>query len=342
MAPRCTAADSLLVVSVVGGRVTGKTRLSIPVGTLMDLMGMLKRHRIDTLVCGGLNEDAREALDAEAVDVVDNVACSVQELYPALERGVLRSGYGLSESGIKNHTSPSPTKKRKEPGSLRAVDCIRCVDRVCLSGENCLEEPVPAFETGTGEIRRVLEAAADVSLERERRLCRLAELVYFFIEMQYKTVGLAYCVDLEEPAGILAGILRRFFEVVPVCCKIGGSLLEPSVAADGERLVACNPMGQAWLLNRAGSDINVAVGLCVGADMIFSGLSEAPVTTLFVKDKSLANNPIGALYSEYYLRESLSPFFRQPTGASLSITNRREASDTLSGPLERRGPEERS
>jgi uncharacterized metal-binding protein len=30
------------------------------------------------------------------------------------------------------------------------------------------------------------------------------------------------------------------------------------------------------------------------------------VTTLFVKDRSLANNPIAALYSEYYLRESLA------------------------------------
>jgi len=27
------------------------------------------------------------------------------------------------------------------------------------------------------------------------------------------------------------------------------------------------------------------------------------VTTLFVKDKSLVNNPIGAIYSDYYLNE---------------------------------------
>ena len=48
------------------------------------------------------------------------------------------------------------------------------------------------------------------------------------------------------------------------------------------------------------------VGLCMGADCVFTARSEAPVTTLFVKDRSLANNPIGAVYSEYYLRESVT------------------------------------
>ena len=33
------------------------------------------------------------------------------------------------------------------------------------------------------------------------------------------------------------------------------------------------------------------------------GKAEAPVTTIFVKDKSLANNPIGAVYSHYYLTD---------------------------------------
>jgi uncharacterized metal-binding protein len=58
------------------------------------------------------------------------------------------------------------------------------------------------------------------------------------------------------------------------------------------------------MLNSIGSDLNVIVGLCVGVDCVFAKASEAPVTTLFVKDKSLANNPIGALYSDYYLKEA--------------------------------------
>jgi len=57
-------------------------------------------------------------------------------------------------------------------------------------------------------------------------------------------------------------------------------------------------------LNRVGVDLNVMVGMSMGADCIFSRFSDAPVTALFVKDRSLANNPIGAIYSEYYLREA--------------------------------------
>ena len=95
--------------------------------------------------------------------------------------------------------------------------------------------------------------------------------------------------------------LRRFFEVA-----IGYAT---DLAAHGHDLESapCNPLGQAAALNAAKTDLNIASGLCVGADCVFNQASHAPVTTLFVKDKSLANNPIGALYSERYLRESINP-----------------------------------
>jgi uncharacterized metal-binding protein len=67
--------------------------------------------------------------------------------------------------------------------------------------------------------------------------------------------------------------------------------------------IACNPRGQAAELNRRGTEINAIVGLCIGCDVVFTQHSSAPVTTLFVKDRSLANNPVGALYSNYYLTE---------------------------------------
>jgi uncharacterized metal-binding protein len=48
--------------------------------------------------------------------------------------------------------------------------------------------------------------------------------------------------------------------------------------------------------------MNIIVGLCVGHDMLFQMHSRAPVTTLIVKDRVLAHNPAGALYSNYYRR----------------------------------------
>jgi uncharacterized metal-binding protein len=47
--------------------------------------------------------------------------------------------------------------------------------------------------------------------------------------------------------------------------------------------------------------MNLVVGLCVGHDMLFTKRSEAPVTTFVVKDRVLAHNPVGAIYSGYYL-----------------------------------------
>jgi uncharacterized metal-binding protein len=130
--------------------------------------------------------------------------------------------------------------------------------------------------------------------------------------MKYRRIGIAYCTDLQEPAEILTQVMRRFFDVFPICCKIGGLNVDDSFLlknadpdrGDRKKSIACNPLGQARILNKLGTDLNVLVGICIGADSVFTQASDAPVTTLFVKDKSLANNPIGALYSDYYLKEA--------------------------------------
>ena len=159
----------------------------------------------------------------------------------------------------------------------------------------------------------MLEAALDLACEpAERNLCRLSELIYYGFEMKVQRLGVAFCWDLAEATRTLVGVLRRFFDVIPVGCKVGGAqhddttvdLRMPSAAATPVG-VPCDPLAQAAVLNDLGCDLNVQVGLCVGADCIFAAASRAPVTTLFVKDRSLANNPIGALYSDYYLQEAL-------------------------------------
>ncbi|OPY27009.1 MAG: hypothetical protein A4E27_00631 [Methanobacterium sp. PtaU1.Bin242] len=62
----------------------------------------------------------------------------------------------------------------------------------------------------------------------------------------------------------------------------------------------CNPLGQASFLNRENTDLNIIIGLCIGHDLLFTEHSKAPVTTLVVKDRVLAHNPLGAIYSKYY------------------------------------------
>ena len=65
----------------------------------------------------------------------------------------------------------------------------------------------------------------------------------------------------------------------------------------------CDPVAQARLLARANTELNVMAGLCLGCDVLFASRSEAPVTALFVKDRSLAHNPVGAIYTRYQLKD---------------------------------------
>jgi uncharacterized metal-binding protein/predicted Fe-Mo cluster-binding NifX family protein len=292
VAPRCVCADGLLLVNVRRGRVRDWRTLPVAVDTPLRLAEVLRRHDVATFVCGGLQRDAREALEDQGIDIVDNVACSAGEAVQALEAGTLRDGYGFGRAD-----SPAA----EPPPRPSAIDCLACDDRRCQLGQACpaLGSTLPLPDTGAdaAAVAEMLEAAADISAEPERRLCRLAELVYFCLEMGHGTIGVAYCTELTEPAEILTRVLRRFFDVVPVCCKI---CAPPPSEGRG-------PLVQAAVLNEAGTDLNVVVGLCIGVDCVFAEASRAPVTTLFVKDRSLANNPIGAVYSEYHIRESVAP-----------------------------------
>ena len=65
----------------------------------------------------------------------------------------------------------------------------------------------------------------------------------------------------------------------------------------------CNPKVQARLLNEGGTELNFIVGLCVGHDMLFTMESKVPVSSIITKDRVLANNPAGAVYSRYWRRK---------------------------------------
>jgi len=323
VAPRCSFADGLMLVTVSRGHRVRNERLQVSISSPFDLLSHIKSCAADTIICGGINSSLRETLMADGIDIVDNVACSIDQLLIAMDSGLLRPGYSVAVSTAESdsgntggaHTAGNDETSagdRESPMEIGKIDCIECTNRVCIRGENCLDDIITKPDELGVEDRKILEVSMDIALEKSRRLCRLAELVYYGLEMNYRKVGIAFCVDMWEPTEILTDVLKRFFEVTTVCCKVGGiseSDMVPGTSAwtdEDKAQVSCNPVGQASVLNRTGTDMNIIVGLCVGADCLFTMESRAPVTTLFVKDKSLANNPIGALYSEYYLRESVA------------------------------------
>jgi len=150
-----------------------------------------------------------------------------------------------------------------------------------------------------------MDVALDVASEPERVLCRIAEIVYFCLGMRYRRLGVAFCAELMEEAQTVTRLLRRFFDVVPICCRFGGpdEVLDDPVRPSGSP--QCNPYAMAQVLNEAQTDLNILIGLCVGTDLVFQQLSLAPVATLFVKDRLLANNPIAAAHSRQVLEQAL-------------------------------------
>lgn len=151
------------------------------------------------------------------------------------------------------------------------------------------------------ENNKVSVISAQIENEFYLRYTRVEELIEFARRMGYRKIGIATCVGLIEESRILARILRKNgFEVYGAVCKIGSFLKKDVGVAEEDMVrtgaVMCNPIMQAEVLNNAGTDFNVVMGLCVGHDSLFYKYSDALVTTLVAKDRVLAHNPVGALY----------------------------------------------
>lgn len=135
---------------------------------------------------------------------------------------------------------------------------------------------------------------------------RLEELILYAEGMGYQRLGIAFCIGMSKEAEVIHKILEKNFEVHSVCCKVCGIdkndlELERLHSKEGVEAM-CNPIGQAMVLNNENTQLNVIVGLCMGHDILFTKHSEAPVTTFAVKDRVLSHNPLGAIYSNYYLK----------------------------------------
>jgi len=310
VSPRCMYSEKMLLVMVEDKRVVSQKIIETAGMTNEERLSQLANLKIEVFICGAVEREFIEKANALGTRVFFNVAAEVDDVLSALIDGDLASGYGLSNHAgktishigaiLETERQRSDEQREKEAG----IDCLECVDRPCLENKTCSYEseylsPVKEYSA----FQHSMEVTMDISTETDRELCRVAEFIYYCLGMGYHHVGIAFCVEMFQEVEILARLLRRFFKVSTVCCKIGGRMQPDLITAiEG---ICCNPIGQARVLNSLGTDINVAVGLCVGCDCIFLRHSEAPASTLLVKDKSLANNPVSALYSKYYIDDIL-------------------------------------
>jgi uncharacterized metal-binding protein len=144
---------------------------------------------------------------------------------------------------------------------------------------------------------------------------RVEETIEFAGKMGYKKLGVAFCAGLFMEGKTLVQILEKNgFEVTSVCCKVGGVPKEFLGLKDTEKVrigteeTMCNPITQAEILNAAGTEFNILVGLCVGHDALFLKQAKAMTTVLVAKDRVLGHNPVAALYgAKGYFQRLMNP-----------------------------------
>jgi len=186
------------------------------------------------------------------------------------------------------------------------ADCAHCDDKACYQGRDCfgISELASRYR---GDIAKIHNAASTIEAKFYCQKTRIEEAVELLKMLDVRKVGVAFCIGLSEEARIIADIFAKVVpEVVSVCCKCGGiskkSMSLPHIRPDRYEAI-CNPIGQAHVLNRAKTELNFAVGLCVGHDAVFTAHSNAPVVTLIAKDRVTGHNPAAALYVRYLRRK---------------------------------------
>ena len=196
-----------------------------------------------------------------------------------------------------------PTQNCSEPpGAVRPGFCL--TDGVSTEELEELKRVYGDIDQLDG---RLAIASAETEGQYYKKLTRLEEIVVFAKKIGAKKIGIASCTGLAAEAKVFAKVLENN-GLIPygVVCKVG-MVEKEEIGIRPEDKVddcdhICNPILQARLLNRAGTELNVIVGLCVGHDSLFIRHSEAPVTTLITKDRVLCHNPAAAIYlsDSYY------------------------------------------
>jgi uncharacterized metal-binding protein len=138
---------------------------------------------------------------------------------------------------------------------------------------------------------------------------RILETIEFAHRMNYKRLGLAFCMGLVKEAKVVEKLLREEgFEVVSTLCKVGREPKETIGVEDDQKIrigafeSMCNPIAQAFVINSENTQFNIIIGLCVGHDSLFLKYADAPCTVLAAKDRLLGHNPLAAIYTidSYY------------------------------------------
>lgn len=198
---------------------------------------------------------------------------------------------------------------KKATKSCANCGVLNCAKRDAQYPEFCLTtnfdpeelEEIQKLYLEDEENNKISVISAEIEGEFYCRYTRVEEIIEFAKRMGFHKIGIATCFGLIEETRIFAQILKKNgLEPYAALCKVGAlnktdiGVREEFTEKTGNSM--CNPIMQAKLLEKAGTELNVIVGLCVGHDSLFYKYTNTLTTTLITKDRVLAHNPVGALY----------------------------------------------
>ena len=211
--------------------------------------------------------------------------------------------------------------------------CDQCKSHNCLTGYAdgkpgyCRAAASPdimeaAQETYVRPEVEKFQLASSSLIKRQREAGifwpRFQESIEFVKELKIKKVGIAICASMlwqgEEFAKLmkLAGL-----EPCMVNCMAGGMSKEEMGVPEEWTVPACNPIVQAEILNKEGTEFNFIYGLCIGHDTLFIQHSKAPVSVVLVKDRVTVNNPGAVLYSYYHRNRLWEEYGGEPDNSRI-------------------------
>ena len=197
---------------------------------------------------------------------------------------------------------------------MKHYNCAKCAFKGCKVGDmektlpNCPslekenQEQIAALYMEE-ENYKIAHNAALVEAEGYCQNTRMEEILLFLKKMEYKKIGLIFCMGLQKEAKEVQKILEYHgFEVVSVGCK-NGMIPKSHIGIEEHQKIKicpdeimCNPIGQAMLMNQEQTEFNIMLGLCVGHDTLCLKYLEKPVTILAVKDRVTGHNPLAPIY----------------------------------------------
>lgn len=218
------------------------------------------------------------------------------------------------KSGATNCWSGNPETAPPKPGNCPSTVFGEIIDSAFTTYQGDSEDAKMARVAA--QVEGLCYQAVPGSDAINARWTRIEDTIAFAKLMGYKKIGIATCIGLLAESEQLVAILKaQGLEPQSVCCKAGSKdklelgLNEEDKVRPGSFEPACNPIAQAEICNRVGTDMNIIMGLCIGHDILFSKYSKAPVTTLVVKDRVAGHNPVSVLYGQnfYYKRLQKQP-----------------------------------